>query len=96
LRIYVKQGGSGAFEAEWKTVGPANAGSGIQLRDVAITEFAVAGGGVLLVGGGDADAGGMLQRKFDSVVERGGLGQQGSGREYEHRQQKFMNPRTGP
>ena len=59
---------------------------GVQLWNVAIAEFAVAGGGMLLVVGGDAHAGGMLQREFDGLAERDRLGQQGSGREDEHRQ----------
>ncbi len=69
LRVHVEQRRSGAFEAERKTVGPANAGARVQLRNVAVAQFAIAGGGVLLVGGRDADAGGMFQREFDGVVE---------------------------
>ena len=85
LGVHVEQRRSGAFEAEGKAVGPADSGSGVQLRNVAIAQFAVAGGGVLLVGGGDAHAGGMLQREFDGVAKRDRLGQQGSGQEDEHR-----------
>ena len=84
LGVYVEERRSSTFEAERKTVGPANSGSCIQLGDVAVAEFAVAGGGMLLVGGRDAHAGGVLQREFDGLVKRDRLGQQGSGQEDEH------------
>jgi hypothetical protein len=86
LGVYVEERRSSTFEAEGKAVGPSDSGSRIQLGDVAIAEFAVAGGGVLFLGDRDADAGGMFQREFDSLVERDRFGEQGSGQKDEPRQ----------
>ena len=76
---------SGALEAERKTIGPANPSAGGQLRDVAIAQFTVAGGSVLLLGRSDADTGGVLQCEFHRMAERDGFSQQRRWQE-EHRQ----------
>ena len=81
LGVHVEKRRGCAFEAERKPIGPSNSGSRIQLGNVAIAQFAVAGGGVLFVGGSDTDASGVFQGQFDCVVERDGFGQQGGGRE---------------
>ena len=85
LRVDVEQRGRGAFEAERETIGPAQGGSGVQLRNVAVAQLAVTGAGVLRVGGGNAHAGGVLQREFDGLPESNGLGEQEGG---EQEQQK--------
>ncbi len=86
LGVYVEERRSSAFQAEGKAIGPADSGSGGQLGNVAVAQFAIAGGGVALIGGSDVDASGVVQREFHGVMEGEGFGQQGSGQEEECRQ----------
>ena len=69
LCIDVEDRRRGALEAEREAVGVPETGAGHDLRKIVIVELAVGGGGVLLVGGSDGCAVGVLQGEFDGVAE---------------------------
>jgi len=49
------------------------------LRYVVIAKLAIAGGGVLLIGGGNSGSRGVGQREFDDSLQRDWFGQQRAG-----------------
>src|SRR6516164_10696083 len=70
LRVDVEDGGGRAFEAEGESPGFAESRAEHELRDVVVADFAVGGGGMLGVGGGDACDSGMGQGQFHGPPER--------------------------
>jgi len=69
LRVDIEDRGRGALEAEREAVGVPETGAGYDLGKIVVVEFAITGGGMLLVGGSDGCAVGMLQGEFHGVAE---------------------------
>jgi hypothetical protein len=81
LRVNVEQRRRGAFQAERETIGPSDARSCVELRNVTVAQLAIAGARVLRVSGRDAHPGSVLQRECHSLPERDRFGEQKCGQD---------------